>query len=169
MLRSAAHFAVDAVLLPPGSGLSLSGSACRVAEGGAEAVPLIRLGDRDTAIAQLQAAGYQLAATLPHGAPSLYAQPLPSRLVLVFGAEQTGMSAPLLAACGIRLGIPGSGAVESLNISAAAAVFVAEWRRCHPLAVITAERQHKKPVRKHQVLMMLQVFYSPFFHLNRCF
>lgn len=135
VLRSAAHFAVDAVLLPPGSGLSLSGSACRVAEGGAEAVPLIRLGDRDAAIAQLQAGGYQLAATLPRGGSSLYAAPLPPRLVLVFGAEQTGMSAPLLAACGLCLEIPGSGAVESLNISAAAAVVIAEWRRCHPLAI----------------------------------
>lgn len=133
VLRSAAHFGVDAVLLPPGSGLALSGSACRVAEGGAEAVPLIRLGDRDIALAQLHTAGYTLAATLPRDAPSLYAAPLPERLLLVFGAEQTGMSASLLAACGLRLGIPGSGAVESLNIAIAAAVMIAEWRRCHPL------------------------------------
>jgi RNA methyltransferase, TrmH family len=133
VLRSAAHFGVDAVLLPPGSGLALSGAACRVAEGGAEAVPLIRLGDRDTALAQLQAAGYQLAATLPRDAESLYAAPLPPRLVFVLGAEQSGLSAPLLAACTRRLGIPGSGAVESLNIATAAAVMVAEWRRCHPI------------------------------------
>src|SRR5690606_31474658 len=41
ILRSAAHFGA-AVLLPERSTLALSGAAARVAEGGAEAVPLVR-------------------------------------------------------------------------------------------------------------------------------
>ncbi|MCJ1883105.1 23S rRNA (guanosine(2251)-2'-O)-methyltransferase RlmB, partial [Pseudomonas nitroreducens] len=43
ILRSAAHFGVKALLLPAGSTLALSGAAARVAEGGAESVPLVQL------------------------------------------------------------------------------------------------------------------------------
>jgi len=129
VLRSAAHFGAAAVLLPPGSGLGLSGAACRVAEGGAEAVPVIRLADAGRGQQQLLAAGYVFAATVPHGGESLFAAALPAHLVLVFGAEASGIGANLLSACALRLGIPGSGAVESLNIASAAAVCMAEWRR----------------------------------------
>jgi TrmH RNA methyltransferase len=133
VLRSAAHFGVDAVLLPPGSGLALSGAACRVAEGGAESLPLLRLTDGARAMGQLRDAGYQFAATLPRGGNDVFSADLPARLVLVFGAEQQGMSRALVDACEMRLGIPGTGAVESLNIASAASVFLAEWRRRHPL------------------------------------
>ena len=44
-----------------------------------------------------------------------------------FAGEETGMSAALQARCDRRVGIPGSGAVESLNVSAAFAVFAALW------------------------------------------
>lgn len=127
ILRSAAHFGVDAVLIPPGSGLGLSGAACRVAEGGAEALPLIRLADTNAALELLQQHRYTLAATLVSGGDDVYTTRLPSRLVWVFGAEQTGVSRELLAACALKLHIPGTGAVESLNVAAAAAVLMGEW------------------------------------------
>ncbi len=132
VLRSAAHFGAAAVLLPPGSGLALSGAAARVAEGGAEAVPLIRLADADAAQQQLRAAGYRLAATVPRGGQNLFECELAAKTVLIFGAETSGIGANLLQAASLLVGIPGSGAVESLNISTAAAVCLAEWRRRHP-------------------------------------
>ncbi|WP_275539436.1 TrmH family RNA methyltransferase, partial [Faecalibacterium prausnitzii] len=58
ILRSAAHFGVSAVLLPKDSTLALSGAAARVAEGGAEAVPMVRMGRGDNALAQLRGAGF---------------------------------------------------------------------------------------------------------------
>ena len=132
VLRSAAHFGAAAVLLPPGSGLGLSGAAARVAEGGAEAVPLIRLADADAAQQKLRSAGYRLAATVPRGGENLFECELPAKTVLIFGAETTGIGVNLLLASSLQLGIPGSGAVESLNISTAAAICLAEWRRRHP-------------------------------------
>ena len=39
------------------------------------------------------------------------------------------MDQALAAACDLRLSIDGSGAVKSLNVAAATAVFLAEWRR----------------------------------------
>ncbi|GAB3307290.1 TrmH family RNA methyltransferase [Luteimonas notoginsengisoli] len=129
ILRSAAHFGIRALLLPKASPLALSGAAARVAEGGAEAVPFVRLGREDNAIAQLRGAGFTLAATVVRGGQDLFATPLPQRLVYVLGAEGEGMDASLAAACDLRLSIPGSGAVESLNVAAATAVLLAQWAR----------------------------------------
>lgn len=127
ILRAAAHFGVAAVLLPehaPG----LSGAAARVAEGGAEAVPLVRLGPPRDAIERLRGAGFRLAATVVRGGDDLFAAALPARLVYVLGAEGEGMDPALAAACDLRLSIPGTGAVESLNVAAATAVLLAAWR-----------------------------------------
>lgn len=128
ILRSAAHFGVAAIALPKHSPLALSGAAARVAEGGAEAVPFVRLGREDNAIAQLHGAGFTLVATVVHGGQDLFATRLPQRLVYVLGAESQGMDTVLAAACDLRLSIPGSGAVESLNVAAATAVLLAAWR-----------------------------------------
>jgi TrmH RNA methyltransferase len=127
ILRSAAHFGVSAVLLPKHSPLALSGAAARVAEGGAEAVPFVRLGREDNALAQLRGAGFKLAATVVRGGADLFAAALPPRLVYVLGAEGEGMNTDLAAICDLRVSIPGSGAVESLNVASATAVLLAAW------------------------------------------
>ncbi len=131
LLRSAANFGVAGVVLPADSSLTLSGAACRVAEGGAEAVGLARPQPGEDLLAQLRAAGFAVAATVPRDGVSLFAGALPARVAYVFGAEGEGMSAALIAAADRRLTIPGSGAVESLNIAASAAVLFAEHYRQH--------------------------------------
>jgi len=127
ILRSAAHFGVAGILLPQHSTMALSGAAARVAEGGAEAVPFVRLTPTDQAIAQLREAGFALAATVVSAGEDVFAANLPARLVYVLGAEGEGMDRGLAAACDLQLSIPGSGAVESLNVSAATSVLLAQW------------------------------------------
>ncbi len=127
ILRSAAHFGIRAILLPKHSTLGLSGAAARVAEGGAEAVPFVRLGRDDNAIAQLHGAGFALAATLVRGGSDVFAAQLPERLVYVLGEERGGMSQQIVDACDLKLSIPGTGAVDSLNVASAAAVLMSRW------------------------------------------
>lgn len=129
ILRSAAHFGVNALLIPRDSDLQVSGAAARVAEGGAEAVALVRLPAADRALEMLCDAGYTTAATLVDGGDDLFALDLPQRLVYVMGAEQSGMDRGLAATCDLRVSIPGSGAVESLNVASATAVLLAMWAR----------------------------------------
>jgi TrmH RNA methyltransferase len=132
ILRSAAHFGVGALLLPKDSGLALSGAAARVAEGGAEYVPIVRLGRSDNALDQLKATGFVVAATVVRGGASLHKAKLPARLVFVLGAEQSGVDPALAMASLMQLEIPGRGAVESLNVASAASVLMSEWLRQHP-------------------------------------
>jgi len=127
ILRSAAHFGVAGLLLPPGATLALSGAAARVAEGGAEAVPLVRLPAVPQAMPQLREAGFGLAATLVDGGSDLFASEVPARLVYVMGAEGEGMDRELAQACDQQVSIPGTGAVESLNVASATAVLLSHW------------------------------------------
>lgn len=129
ILRSAAHFGAAGVLIAKHSELGLSGAAARVAEGGAEAVPFVRLGREDNAIAQLRGAGFVLAATVARDGEDALGAVLPTRLVYVLGAEGEGMRADLAKACDLRVSIAGTGAVESLNVAAASAVLMAAWRQ----------------------------------------
>ncbi|MGO4550782.1 TrmH family RNA methyltransferase [Lysobacter sp. 2RAF19] len=129
ILRSAAHFGVSAILLPKHSNLSLSGAAARVAEGGAEVVPFVRLGREDNSLSQLRGAGFSLVATVVRDGLPLFEAPIPERVVYVLGAEGEGMSSALASLCDLRVSIPGSGKVESLNVAAATAVLLAEWGR----------------------------------------
>ena len=129
ILRSAAHFGVAGLLLPENSTLGISGAAARVAEGGAEAVPLVRLPTAAQAVAQLREAGFGLAATLVSGGENVFSAALPRRLVYVMGAEGEGMDRGLAAQCDQQVSIPGSGAVESLNVASATAVLLAQWAR----------------------------------------
>jgi len=129
ILRSAAHFGVGAVLLPKESVLANSGAAARVAEGAAEYVPLVRMGRSENAVAQLKSAGFEFVSAVVRGGEDIFSTALPERCVLVMGAEQTGVEPALLQASRLRVQVPGTGHVESLNVSAATAVLLAEWSR----------------------------------------
>jgi TrmH RNA methyltransferase len=141
LLRSAAHFGAGGAIVPAQSGLDLSGAAARVAEGAAEVVPLAHAPADETTRAALRGAGYKIAATVPREGKDLYAAALPARLVLVFGAESEGMSEPLIAAADLKLTIPGSGAVESLNVAASVAVILGEYWRQHAYAPLPRDRR----------------------------
>ncbi len=129
LLRSAAHFGASGVITP--ADVELSGAAARVAEGAAEVVPLAQTGAAAQALTALRAHGFAIAATVPRAGTPLYATALPPRLVLVFGAEGEGMSQALIEAADLRLTIPGSGQVESLNVAASVAVVLGEYWRAH--------------------------------------
>jgi len=139
VLRSAANFGVNGLILPRESALNVSGAALRVAEGGAEAVPIAQTAPGEDVFGALRNAEIEVAATVPRAGESLYAAALPSRLVFVLGAEGSGVRQALVDRAGRHLTIPGSGAVESLNVAASAAVLFGEYYRQQSAA---AERKN---------------------------
>ncbi len=130
LLRTAAHFGARAVLIG-GPLKRLSAAAYRTAEGAAEHVPAVLASDIAPLLEQCKSAGYAVCATSSHKGRDLYSQPLPERCCIVLGAERDGLSDTLMKSAGHHLCIPGSGAVESLNVASSAAVFLAEHWRSH--------------------------------------
>ncbi|TPW10852.1 MAG: RNA methyltransferase TrmH family, partial [Halothiobacillaceae bacterium] len=126
LVRSCAHFGVRYVLGAVGRLPALSPSACRVAEGGAEYLNLIHLDQPPSQLQQLRDLGFAVVATRAQPGKSLYATALPRCMVLILGAEMEGVSSALLRSADQVIAIPGSGEVESLNVSVAGAIVMSE-------------------------------------------
>jgi tRNA G18 (ribose-2'-O)-methylase SpoU len=123
--RSAAALGVDAVLVTPRCADPLYRRSVRVSMGTVFAVPWTRLTSWPTDLALLSAAGFATAAlALAEDAITLdeLAGQQHERLALVLGTEGSGLRASTLAATDVRVRIPMSGGVDSLNVAAAAAV-----------------------------------------------
>lgn len=133
ILRVAAHFGIEAVIVPDAKVLA-GGAAVRTAEGGAEFVEVLDAPDFAGAVRAFRAAGWGIVTTSSHKGDDVYRTVLPARALLLFGEESTGLSGPLLAGGDACVRISGTGRVESLNVSVAAGILVGEWWRQHGLS-----------------------------------
>ncbi len=127
--RTAGFFGVTKIVIPNDPLAALPGeSAYRVAEGGLENVEVLRVPGAADFVRALAGAGYLVigAATRGGRPDTVIAEREEKPVALVLGNEEHGLAPEVAAACA-RLGtIPGSGAVESLNVSVAAAVLMWE-------------------------------------------
>ncbi len=124
ILRSAAHFSLSGIL----GTKDLSPSCCRIAMGGSEIVPLFAPKDPFSWLKQNR---FAILATSSHQGEPLYHFRFPPRSALIFGSETEGVSKTLLTKADHCIRIPGSGSVESLNVSVAAALCMSEYYRQH--------------------------------------
>ncbi len=139
IMRVAAHFGVGAIVTENAAALR-SGSAMRTAEGGATHVMVMGTDNLVKTLNLLKKNDFTVLATSSHESSSLYAAPLPERLVLVLGEEQEGVSAKVLQVVHGRIAIAGTGWVESLNVSVAAGVLLSEFWRQHRVRLPRAAR-----------------------------
>lgn len=132
IVRTAAHFGCVAVAGPAESMPAPVGATARVAEGGAERVAMLRWADPLASLQRLTSR-FTLVATAHDAPEDLFSVRLPERAVFLLGAEGPGLSREVRALAHVTVAIPGTGAVESLNVSAATAVLLAEhFRRFGP-------------------------------------
>ncbi|MFZ2974701.1 MAG: RNA methyltransferase [Ferribacterium limneticum] len=126
LLRTAAAAGIEQALLSSGCASAWSPKVLRAGQGAHFALAI----HEECDLAGFMA-GYEgmTAVTCLDGATSLYAARLDGPIAWVFGAEGQGVSAELIAAAQLRIRIPMPGAVESLNVAAAAAVCLFEALR----------------------------------------
>lgn len=129
ILRTACFFGVNGVILQSKTVTSLSGAACRIAEGAAEQLPIAFTKDYEATFNALKNRGWSFVATTPHEARSMYSVKWANKVVLMFGAEGTGLSPAALESADVRVVVPRIGPLESLNVSAAVASVLTEARR----------------------------------------
>ncbi|GAA0478043.1 MULTISPECIES: tRNA/rRNA methyltransferase [Tatumella] len=128
IMRSCAHFGAKGILVDDASLLE-SGAAVRTAEGGAEHVQAITAGSFAEGLDAFRQAGYTIVTTSSHAGKPLSATELPEKMVLVLGQESDGLKESTLKQGDISLSIDGTGSVESLNVSVATGILLAEWWR----------------------------------------
>lgn len=123
ILRSAAAAAVDGVLLPERRSAAVNETVVRASAGTAGRVPVCRVVNLGRALDGLKEAGawiYGLAAG--EGSRDYLEESFDRATVLVLGAEGEGLHLKIRERCDGLLHIPMPGGIESLNVSAAAAV-----------------------------------------------
>lgn len=124
IIRSAAAFGADAVVIPERRSASLTASAWKASAGAAARIPVARVTNLNRALERLSGAGFTIAGLAGDGEEAIPGVNGP--LVLVVGSEGEGLSRMVREHCDavVRIGI--TSAVESLNASVAAAIVLHE-------------------------------------------
>jgi tRNA G18 (ribose-2'-O)-methylase SpoU len=130
LLRLAAGFGLDAVVLGPGSADPFSRRTLRVSMGAALAVPVVEAADLSASLAELRSHGVELVATvLDEDAEPLMTAGRRERMAVLFGNEAHGLAPAEVAACDRAVTIPMAATADSLNVAAAAAVVLYQFMR----------------------------------------
>ena len=124
--RSAECAGAHGLIAPLKNSAPVNAEAIRASDGALTTIPVCRVGSIRNTIKTLQAEGFQVVAATEKSRKLLYDADLRRPTALVMGAEETGISKEVLKLCDERLAIPLIGRIESLNVSAAAAVMLFE-------------------------------------------
>jgi 23S rRNA (guanosine2251-2'-O)-methyltransferase len=130
ILRSAAAFGAAAVITQDRNAPEETGSLAKAASGALETIPLLRAVNIARTLVALKAAGLwtvglDAGEAKPLSGPALSGR----RVALVLGAEGSGLRRLTRETCDEASGLAATGAMESLNVSAAAAVALYELTR----------------------------------------
>lgn len=122
IMRSAAAFAVKAIITTARHSPEATGVLAKSASGALELVPMITVGNLARALKELNDQGFQTVGLDSEGSDNLAAVPLQAPLALVLGAEGKGLRQLTRDTCSVvaRLDMPGE--IKSLNVSNAAAL-----------------------------------------------
>jgi 23S rRNA (guanosine2251-2'-O)-methyltransferase len=122
ILRSAAAFAVKAVVTTARHSPEATGVLAKSASGALDIVPIVTVANLARGLTDLKERGYLVVGLDSEGETSLSQAPLREPLALVLGAEGRGLRQLTRQTCDIRARLDLPGAIKSLNVSNAAAV-----------------------------------------------
>jgi 23S rRNA (guanosine2251-2'-O)-methyltransferase len=128
-LRSAAAAGATAVIIPKDRAASLTPTARKVAAGGAERVPLVRVTNLARTMKSLQDAGVWIVGLDGESDSSLYSIDFKGAMAIAMGGEGEGLRRLSREHCDYLAKIPMASGMESLNVSVAAGIALFEALR----------------------------------------
>lgn len=108
------------------SSAPVNAESMKSSAGALSLIPVCRAGSIRGTLKILQSEGFRIVAATEKSDELLFEADLSGPTAIVMGSEDTGISKEVLKLCDMRLAIPIRGSVESLNVSAAAAVMLFE-------------------------------------------
>ncbi len=130
LVRNCAAFGVQAMIIGETSGSPFIRRSVRASMGTIFQLPVAHVTHLAQSLRELSRLGIRVVAAHPRAdGRTLAHSDLASDACVVFGAEGTGIRPEVLAACDEAVSIPMAGTVDSLNVGAAAAVFLYEANR----------------------------------------
>ena len=125
-MRCAAGAGADAVVIAKRRSAPLTATARKAASGAAEYLPLVSVTNIARALERIAGAGLTVIGAAADAGHSLYGANLREPHAIVLGGEARGLRRLTREKCDRIVSIPLRDSVESLNVSAAAAVFLFE-------------------------------------------
>jgi 23S rRNA (guanosine2251-2'-O)-methyltransferase len=125
-LRTADACGALAVIVPRDRAAQLTPAARKVAVGAAETIPVVVVTNLARTLRLLKDAGIWVVGADPAGEKPAHSVDLTGPVVLVLGAEGTGLRHLTQQNCDYLVRLPQLGAVESLNVSVAAGMLLYE-------------------------------------------
>ncbi len=128
-LRTCDAVGVKGAIVPKDHSCPLTAVVCKTASGATETVALYRVTNLARTLGDLKEAGLWIVGADSRGEQLAFAADLRGPLALVLGGEGQGMRRLTRELCDFLVRLPMRGAVESLNLSVAAAVLLYEALR----------------------------------------
>lgn len=128
-LRVADAFGAHAVIAPKDRACPLTEAAARVASGAAETVPYLMVTNLARSLREIKERGIWVMGAAQDASEEVTRAPLDGGIAWTVGAEGKGLRRLTREECDRLLRIPMFGAMESLNVSVAAAILLHETRR----------------------------------------
>ncbi len=122
MLRSAAAFGVDALIMTARHSPPLQGALAKAASGALEHVPVVLVPNLARALGEVGEMGFTRIGLDSGGDVALETYPAADRLALVLGAEDRGLRRLSAENCDAICALTTLGPIASLNVSNAAAI-----------------------------------------------
>ncbi len=148
IIRSAAAFGADGVLIPPHNQAPITGSVVKASAGMAFRIPLLAIGNVNRTVDVLKDAGFRVYGLLMNGDTELADEPFSGPSLIIVGNEASGIREKTLARCDAKLRIPMHPRAESLNASVSAAVALYSWSAKHPAALKSGAGPEDAPPRE---------------------
>jgi len=126
IIRTAECAGAHGVIIPKRRAVGLSATVGKTSAGAIEYLPVARVTNLTATIKALKAQGIWVFGTAADGDTALYGADLKGPAAIVIGNEGQGMSRLVAEQCDLKVSIPMSGKISSLNASAAAAVLLYE-------------------------------------------
>lgn len=129
MLRSAAAFGVDAVVVQDRRAAPMTAAVIKASAGQAWRVPIVQVKNVSHAIEELAEHGFWSVTTDVREGSAPWTLDLNMKVALVLGGEHKGVRRLVAKRCDMKMCVPLQDGVESLNVSTATAVALYEVRR----------------------------------------
>lgn len=129
ILRTATAAGIDGIVVPRRGVASIDPLVVKASAGVAFKAPILKAFTAEEAVRDLKQAGFRIVGLDAMGQDDLFAAHLPEPVAFVLGSETAGHGAEVAAQVDTWVSIPMAADVESLNVSAAAAVVCFELVR----------------------------------------
>jgi len=129
IVRSAEVVGATGVLIPNKRAAPVNEAVYRTSAGAIEYLKVAREANLVAALKRLKDENFWIAGATEHAKQDLWQAPLEGRIVLVMGAEDTGLSRLVRETCDFEVKLPQRGFTPSLNVAQAFTALAYEWFR----------------------------------------